>query len=91
MVLQQERYMGAEKKKRKIRRMNEKKFVFDWAQEEDTSVDVNPLYAKRHDAQLYGKGLIAGIDVKEQLKKRNEFYSKLLEERRTLDEKERAK
>ncbi|KAJ3405836.1 DEAD (Asp-Glu-Ala-Asp) box polypeptide 23 [Chytridiales sp. JEL 0842] len=57
-----EKYMGTEKKKRRIRRMNEKKFVFDWAADEDTSVDFNPIYAKKHDVQLFGKGLIADVN-----------------------------
>ncbi|KAJ3070891.1 DEAD (Asp-Glu-Ala-Asp) box polypeptide 23 [Podochytrium sp. JEL0797] len=81
-----ERYMGAEKQKRKIRKMNEKKFVFDWGAEEDTAVDINPIYANRHDVQLFGRGHIAGIDVKEQSKKRSGFYDRLVEERRTEEE-----
>ena len=36
------------------------------------------------------RGHIAGIDIKEQLKKRSEFYHKLLEERQTEDQKMRA-
>ncbi|KAI9347751.1 P-loop containing nucleoside triphosphate hydrolase protein [Obelidium mucronatum] len=83
--------MGAEKKKRKIRRMNEKKFVFDWGADEDTAVDINPIYSNRHDVQLFGRGHIAGIDVKEQKKKRSEFYDRLLGDRRTEEEVERQK
>ncbi|KAJ3245924.1 DEAD (Asp-Glu-Ala-Asp) box polypeptide 23 [Chytriomyces hyalinus] len=86
-----ERYMGAEKKKRKIRRMNEKKFVFDWAADEDTAVDINPIYANRHDVQLFGRGHIAGIDIKEQKKQRSEFYEKMLQDRRTEEEVGRQK
>ena len=37
------RYLGAEKKRRKMRRWTEKKFVFDWDTNEDTSNDFNPL------------------------------------------------
>lgn len=37
------RYLGAKEQKRKIRRMNERKFVFDWDTTEDTSNDYNPL------------------------------------------------
>lgn len=40
--------MGKEKVKRHIRRMNEKKVVFDWEMTDDTSQDVNPLYANKH-------------------------------------------
>ncbi|KAJ3188500.1 DEAD (Asp-Glu-Ala-Asp) box polypeptide 23, partial [Irineochytrium annulatum] len=86
-----ERYMGAERKKRKIRRMNEKKFVFDWAADEDTSRDINPIYANRHDVQLFGRGHIAGIDIKEQKKKRNEFYQSLVTQRQSAEEIERSK
>ncbi|KAI9351733.1 P-loop containing nucleoside triphosphate hydrolase protein, partial [Zopfochytrium polystomum] len=86
-----ERYMGGEKKKRKIRRMNEKKFVFDWAADEDTSKDTNPLYSNRHDVQLFGRGHIAGIDIKEQKRKRSEFYEQLLRDRRTEEEKDRVR
>lgn len=48
----QERYLGKEKTKRTIRRMNEKKFVFDWEAVEDTSQDVNPLYANKHQTKI---------------------------------------
>ncbi|CAG8790088.1 35046_t:CDS:10, partial [Gigaspora margarita] len=85
-----ERYMGGERKKRKIRKMNEKKFVFDWDAGEDTSQDFNPLYSTRHNAQMFGRGHFAGIDIKEQKRNRAQFYNKLLEERRTLDQKDRA-
>lgn len=44
----QERYLGGKKEKRMIRRMNEKKVVFDWEMTDDTSQDVNPLYAEKH-------------------------------------------
>ncbi|KAJ3199057.1 DEAD (Asp-Glu-Ala-Asp) box polypeptide 23, partial [Entophlyctis luteolus] len=83
--------MGADKKKRKIRKMNEKKFVFDWAADEDTAVDINPIYANRHDVQLFGRGHIAGIDLKDQMKKRSQFYEKLLETRRTEEEADRQR
>ena len=48
--------------------MNERKFVFDWDREEDTSKDYNPIYANRHEALLFGRGNIAGIDVASQRK-----------------------
>lgn len=59
------RYMGAETastfsatKKRK--RTTEKKFNFEWNAEEDTSTDYNPLYQQRAEANLYGRGRMAG-------------------------------
>ena len=47
--------MGAKQEKRKIRKMSDKKFVFDWDGNEDTSVDTNPIYSERHDLQLFGR------------------------------------
>lgn len=85
-----ERYFGGERKKRKIRRMNERKFVFDWDAGEDTSYDFNPLYANKHNAQMFGRGHLAGIDSKEQKKQQSAFYDRLLKERRTTEEVERA-
>ncbi|RCI02000.1 DEAD (Asp-Glu-Ala-Asp) box polypeptide 23 [Rhizopus stolonifer] len=85
-----ERYFGGERKKRKIRRMNERKFVFDWDAGEDTSYDFNPLYANKHSAQMFGRGHIAGIDLKEQKKHQSEFYDRLMKERRTSEEIDRA-
>lgn len=43
-----ERYLGLIKKKRRVRRLNDRKFVFDWDAGEDTSTDYNPLYKERH-------------------------------------------
>lgn len=71
--------------------MNERKFVFDWDAGEDTSHDFNPLYANRHNAQLFGRGHIAGIDAKEQKKRQSDFYASLLKERRTDEELSRAR
>ena len=44
--------------------MNDRKFVFDWDAGEDTSNDYNPLYKERHQVQFFGRGHIAGIDIK---------------------------
>lgn len=46
-----ERYLGLVKKKRRVRRLNDRKFVFDWDAGEDTSVDYNPIYKEKH--QVY--------------------------------------
>jgi len=83
-----ERYLGIIKKKRRVRRLNDRKFVFDWDTGEDTSVDYNPLYKERHQVQLYGRGHVAGIDLKAQKKDQSKFYGDLLEKRRTTAEKE---
>ncbi len=47
--------MGGVKKKRKVRRHNDKKFVFEWDDSEDTSKDINPLYNERKEISLFGK------------------------------------
>uniref|UniRef100_T1K5S6 Probable ATP-dependent RNA helicase DDX23 n=1 Tax=Tetranychus urticae TaxID=32264 RepID=T1K5S6_TETUR len=86
-----ERYLGAARKKKKLRRLNERKFVFDWDAGEDTSDDYNPIYKDRHTIQLYGRGHIAGIDFKQQKKEQSRFYGELLERRRTDEEKEQEK
>jgi hypothetical protein len=43
-----DRYLGMVKKKRRVRRLNERKFVFEWDAAEDTAVDYNPIYKERH-------------------------------------------
>ncbi|XP_030030935.2 probable ATP-dependent RNA helicase DDX23 [Manduca sexta] len=85
------RYLGIIKKKRRVRRLNDKKFVFDWDASEDTSNDYNTLYKERHQVQFFGRGHIAGIDIKAQKKDHSKFYGNLLEKRRTELEKEQEK
>jgi ATP-dependent RNA helicase DDX23/PRP28 len=86
-----ERYLGLIKKKRRVRRLNDRKFVFDWDASEDTSVDYNPLYKERHQVQFFGRGNVAGIDIKAQKRDQSKFYGELLERRRTEAEKEQEK
>ncbi|XP_014239413.1 probable ATP-dependent RNA helicase DDX23 [Cimex lectularius] len=86
-----ERYLGLIKKKRRVRRLNDRKFVFDWDASEDTSVDYNPLYKERHQVQFFGRGNVAGIDIKAQKRDQSKFYGDLLEKRRTEAEKEQEK
>ncbi len=64
VLLLQDRYLGGIKKKKKVRRLNDRKFVFDWDAGEDTSVDYNPIYKEKHQVQLFGRGNLAGIDIK---------------------------
>lgn len=85
------RYLGIVKKKRRVRRLNDRKFVFDWDASEDTSNDYNQLYKDRHQVQFFGRGHIAGIDIKAQKKDHSKFYGNLLEKRRTELEKEQEK
>lgn len=86
-----ERYLGIIKKKRRVRRLNDRKFVFDWDAGEDTSIDYNNLYKERHHVQFFGRGNVAGIDIKEQKRTQSKFYGDLLEKRRTEAEKEQEK
>lgn len=59
-----DRYLGQKRfTKRRQRRLNERKFVFDWDVNEDTSQDYNPLYNSTHQIQFYGRGHIGGIDI----------------------------
>nr|pir hypothetical protein F01F1.7 - Caenorhabditis elegans [Caenorhabditis elegans] len=84
-----DRYLGKQKEKKKRgRRLHEKKFVFDWDAGEDTSQDYNKLYQSRHEIQFFGRGSVAGTDVNAQKKEKNSFYQEMMENRRTVDEKE---
>ncbi|KAF1971393.1 DEAD-domain-containing protein [Bimuria novae-zelandiae CBS 107.79] len=62
-----QRYMGAEQNqstfsaKKKRRRTTEKKFNFEWNDEEDTSPDYNPIYAQRAEANFFGRGMLGGF------------------------------
>ena len=54
-------YLGVKKKKKKVLKISEKvRFSFDWHADEDTSVDLNPIYEKKHEALLLGRGLRGG-------------------------------
>ncbi|XP_066143482.1 probable ATP-dependent RNA helicase DDX23 [Euwallacea fornicatus] len=86
-----ERYLGLIKKKRRVRRLNDRKFVFDWDAGEDTSLDYNPLYKEKHQVQFFGRGNLAGIDIKAQKRDQSKFYGELLETRRTEAEKAQEK
>ena len=48
-----DRYLGQIRKKKRIRRLNDRKFVFDWDAGDDTSHDYNPLYNERHHIQVW--------------------------------------
>lgn len=59
------RYLGVDKKKRKIRKMNDRKFVFDWDAQDDTLTEDSPyaMGANRQGAQvMFGYGHLAGMD-----------------------------
>eukprot|EP00878_Enallax_costatus_P032756 GHUV01036022.1.p1 GENE.GHUV01036022.1~~GHUV01036022.1.p1 ORF type:complete len:474 (+),score=130.89 GHUV01036022.1:170-1423(+) len=70
LELIRKQYLGEEAKKKKIVKASDKfRFNFDWDAKEDTSRDLNPLYNSLHQANLlFGRGMIAGIDRREQKK-----------------------
>jgi len=72
-----QQYLGTKKEKKRIVKPSEKfKFVFDWDASEDTSKDINPIYNVKHEVlPQFGRGLVAGIDPKEQLKERKKYLS----------------
>uniref|UniRef100_A0A914YQ48 RNA helicase n=1 Tax=Panagrolaimus superbus TaxID=310955 RepID=A0A914YQ48_9BILA len=83
------RYLGKEReKKKRTRKLHERKFVFDWDENDDTSKDYDNLYEERHQIQFFGRGALAGMDVNSQRKKNAEFYNSLMEQRRTGEEQE---
>ncbi|PNF19799.1 putative ATP-dependent RNA helicase DDX23 [Cryptotermes secundus] len=84
-------YLRPVEKIRRVRRPNDRKFVFDWDASEDTSIDYNPLYKERHQIQFFGRGNVAGIDIKTQKRDQSKFYGELLERRRTEAQKEQEK
>ncbi|KAL0586546.1 hypothetical protein ABG067_003720 [Albugo candida] len=75
-----DQYLGKKVNKKKIVKASEKFakiFQFDWDTSEDTSNDLNPVYANRLDVNLlYGRGYRAGVDLREQRKK-NSFLNEL--------------
>lgn len=59
------RYLGVDKKKRRIRKMTDRKFVFDWDAQDDTLTEDSPMAvgANRQGAQvMFGRGHLAGMD-----------------------------
>ncbi|CAF1501795.1 unnamed protein product, partial [Rotaria sordida] len=61
-----ERYLGVVKKERKDHRLNDRKFVFDWDENEDTAVDYNPVYKEKHPIQSFGRSRTVDIDTDKQ-------------------------
>ena len=64
--------MGVKKEKKRMIKPSEKfkpNFEFNWDISDDTSRDTNPLYNNKLEVRpMFGRGLLAGIDKKEQLK-----------------------
>lgn len=73
----QKRYMGIEEKKpKKIRKSSDKKFVFDWAAEEDTSQN-----QVSYQSSIIGRSFIGGVDATAQAEQRSKIYQKALKDR----------
>jgi ATP-dependent RNA helicase DDX23/PRP28 len=52
-------YLGVKKKKKKVLKISEKfRFSFDWHADEDTSVDLNPIYEKKQGGSSTGPALL---------------------------------
>lgn len=70
LELIKQQYLGGEKQKKKVMRPTEKfRFNFDWEAAEDTSRDLNPLTKETTEAALlFGRGMRAGVDRREQKK-----------------------
>ncbi|KAI8998524.1 DEAD-domain-containing protein [Trametes punicea] len=59
------RYLGVDKKKRKIRKTNDRKFVFDWDEQDDTYNAETPAAIgsqRQGGGVMFGRGHIAGMD-----------------------------
>ena len=89
-------YLGIKEVKKKVTRPSEKFariFQFDWEETDDTArSDKNPLYNNRlHLNPMFGRGYIAGIDLREQ-RKDSKFLdmlsSKRTAEARALEDKD---
>uniref|UniRef100_A0A8C9WMP9 Probable ATP-dependent RNA helicase DDX23 n=1 Tax=Scleropages formosus TaxID=113540 RepID=A0A8C9WMP9_SCLFO len=83
-----ERYLGGVKKRRRTRHLNDRKFlpfIFTCCIFLDF---YSTASVEKHQVQLYGRGFIAGIDLKQQKRDQSRFYGDLMEKRRTMEEKE---
>lgn len=70
------RYLGVDKKKRKIRKMNDRKFVFDWDEQEDTFTPeaAGPVASMaQNTGVMFGRGHLAGMDDSNGGAKRNDM------------------
>ena len=70
--------------RKKILKPSEKfRFNFDWEAHDDTSRDLNPLYNNTHEAALlFGRGLRAGVDRREQMKAAAAHQRELMKKQR---------
>ena len=81
-----ENYLGKKGKKKQPKPFREvaRVFQFDWDANDDTSQDLNPLYARRHAIQpMLGRGYLAGLDMREQ--RRAHTFSQALNDKRASE------
>ncbi|KAH7402147.1 P-loop containing nucleoside triphosphate hydrolase protein [Phaeosphaeria sp. MPI-PUGE-AT-0046c] len=90
-----QRYMGAEQNqstfsaKKKRKRTTEKKFNFEWNEEEDTSYDYNPIYQQKAEAGFFGRGRLGGF-TEEASERGTQRFIEALIERDPVSGRERA-
>ncbi|OQR86523.1 DEAD/DEAH box RNA helicase [Achlya hypogyna] len=78
-----DQYLGKKVAKKKIIKASEKfakNFQFEWDAADDTSTELNPLYKRREVNLLFGRGYMAGVDLREQ-RRRNNFITELTRKR----------
>ncbi|XPT02529.1 RNA helicase [Ascochyta lentis] len=79
------RYMGAEQNlstfsaKKKRKRTTEKKFNFEWNEEEDTSYDYNPIYQQKAEANFFGRGKLGGFTEDKTERSTQQFIEAMIE------------
>jgi ATP-dependent RNA helicase DDX23/PRP28 len=59
------RYLGVDKKKRPVRKLSDRKFVFDWAEQDDTFAMDSPSAVgsqRQGAAVMFGRGHLAGME-----------------------------
>jgi ATP-dependent RNA helicase DDX23/PRP28 len=84
-ALIRQRYMGAEQNqstfsaKKKRKRTTEKKFNFEWNEEEDTSFDYNPIYQQRAEATFFGRGRLGGFTEQAAEQSTHKFIEAMIE------------
>ena len=81
-----ENYLGKKGKKKQSKPSEKfaRVFQFDWDANDDTSTDLNPLYARRHAIQpMLGRGYVAGLDMREQ--RRAHTFSQSLSDKRASE------
>jgi ATP-dependent RNA helicase DDX23/PRP28 len=90
-----QRYMGAEQNqstfsaKKKRKRTTEKKFNFEWNEEEDTSYDYNPIYQQKAEAGFFGRGRLGGF-TEETTEQGTQKFIEAMIERDPVSGRERA-